>query len=148
MIFLGAMPMIAGFLNYVLPLQIGAKDLAFPRINAMGLWLLVFSSRLSLEVFGPVKQLTLLWVMYPPYSSLSNAGDYGANAGTTSFIAGMMMLGASSTLGGVNFITTVFTMRAPGITWMKMPLFTWSAFVSVFMLFSPCLDYRCCIPAV
>ena len=77
----------------------------------------------------------ITWVMYPPYSSLNNAGDYGANAGTTAFIAGMLMLGASSTLGGVNFITTVFTMRAPGITWMKMPLFTWSAFVSVFMLF-------------
>ena len=135
MIFLGAMPMIAGFLNYVLPLQIGAKDLAFPRINAMGLWLLVFSAPL---IFGGIwsgEAADITWVMYPPYSSLSNAGDYGANAGTTSFIAGMMMLGASSTLGGVNFITTVFTMRAPGITWMKMPLFTWSAFVSVFMLF-------------
>ena len=135
MIFLGAMPMIAGFLNYVLPLQIGAKDLAFPRINAMGLWLLVFSAPL---IFGGIwsgEGADITWVMYPPYSSLNEAGDYGANAGTTSFIAGMLMLGASSTLGGVNFITTVFTMRAPGITWMKMPLFTWSAFVSVFMLF-------------
>ena len=135
MIFLGAMPMIAGFLNYVLPLQIGAKDLAFPRINAMGLWLLVFSAPLIFTGIWSGEGADITWVMYPPYSSLNNAGDYGANAGTTSFIAGMMMLGASSTLGGVNFITTVFTMRAPGITWMKMPLFTWSAFVSVFMLF-------------
>ena len=135
MIFLGAMPMIAGFLNYVLPLQIGAKDLAFPRINAMGLWLLVFSAPLIFAGIWSGEGADITWVMYPPYSSLNNAGDYGANAGTTSFIAGMMMLGASSTLGGVNFITTVFTMRAPGITWMKMPLFTWSAFVSVFMLF-------------
>ncbi|MGB0780539.1 MAG: cytochrome c oxidase subunit I, partial [Candidatus Poseidoniaceae archaeon] len=135
MIFLGAMPMIAGFLNYVLPLQIGAKDLAFPRINAMGLWLLVFSAPLIFAGIWSGEGADITWVMYPPYSSLNNAGDYGANAGTTAFIAGMLMLGASSTLGGVNFITTVFTMRAPGITWMKMPLFTWSAFVSVFMLF-------------
>ena len=135
MIFLGAMPMIAGFLNYVLPLQIGAKDLAFPRINAMGLWLLVFSTHLIFSGIWSGEGADITWVMYPPYSSLSDAGDYGANAGATAFLAGMMMLGASSTLGGVNFITTVFTMRAPGITWMKMPLFTWSAFVSVFMLF-------------
>ena len=107
MIFLGAMPMIAGFLNYVLPLQIGAKDLAFPRINAMGLWLLVVSAPL---IFGGIwsgEGADITWVMYPPYSSLNKAGDYGANAGTTAFIAGMLMLGASSTLGGVNFITTV-----------------------------------------
>ena len=135
MIFLGAMPMIAGFLNYILPLQIGAKDLAFPRINAMGLWLLVFSTPLIFSGISSGEGADITWVMYPPYSSLSDAGDYGANAGATAFLAGMMMLGASSTLGGVNFITTVFTMRAPGITWMKMPLFTWSAFVSVFMLF-------------
>jgi cytochrome c oxidase subunit 1 len=127
--------MIAGFLNYILPLQIGAKDLAFPRINAMGLWLLVFSTPLIFSGISSGEGADITWVMYPPYSSLSDAGDYGANAGATAFLAGMMMLGASSTLGGVNFITTVFTMRAPGITWMKMPLFTWSAFVSVFMLF-------------
>jgi heme/copper-type cytochrome/quinol oxidase subunit 1 len=83
MIFLGAMPMIAGFLNYVLPLQIGAKDLAFPRINAMGLWLLVFSAPLIFAGIWSGEGADITWVMYPPYSSLNNAGDYGANAGTT-----------------------------------------------------------------
>ena len=141
MIFLAAMPMIAGFMNYVLPLQIGAKDLAFPRINAMGLWLLVFSSPLIYTGIWSGEAADITWVMYPPYSSLTeaNLGDglsqYGSNVGTTAFLSGMFMLGASSTLGGVNFITTVFTMRAPGVTWMKMPLFTWSVFVSVFMLY-------------
>jgi cytochrome c oxidase subunit 1 len=141
MIFLAAMPMIAGFMNYVLPLQIGAKDLAFPRINAMGLWLLVFSAPLIFTGIWSGQGADITWVMYPPYSSLTEANlgstlaDYGSNAGTTAFISGMLMLGASSTLGGVNFITTVFTMRAPGVTWMKMPLFTWSVFISVFMLF-------------
>jgi len=141
MIFLAAMPMIAGFMNYVLPLQIGAADLAFPRINAMGLWLLVFSAPLIFTGIWSGEAADISWVMYPPYSSLteSNLGstlaDYGSNPGTTAFISGMVMLGASSTLGGVNFITTVFTMRAPGVTWMKMPLFSWSVFISVFMLF-------------
>ncbi|MGB0515729.1 MAG: cytochrome c oxidase subunit I, partial [Poseidonia sp.] len=141
MIFLAAMPMIAGFMNYVLPLQIGAKDLAFPRINAMGLWLLVFSAPLIFTGIWSGEGADITWVMYPPYSSLNEANlgstlaDYGSNPGTTAFISGMLMLGASSTLGGVNFITTVFTMRAPGVTWMKMPLFTWSVFISVFMLF-------------
>ena len=141
MIFLAAMPMIAGFMNYVLPLQIGAKDLAFPRINAMGLWLLVFSSPLIYTGIWSGEGADITWVMYPPYSSLTEGSlgpemaQYGSNPGTTAFISGMLMLGASSTLGGVNFITTVFTMRAPGVGWMKMPLFSWSVFVSVFMLY-------------
>jgi cytochrome c oxidase subunit 1 len=141
MIFLAAMPMIAGFMNYVLPLQIGAKDLAFPRINAMGLWLLVFSSPLIYAGIWSGEGADITWVMYPPYSSLTEANlgaelaQYGSNPGTTAFIAGILMLGASSTLGGVNFITTVFTMRAPGVGFMKMPLFAWSVFVSVFMLY-------------
>tara|TARA_B100000459_G_scaffold147407_1_gene117044 strand:+ start:289 stop:2634 length:2346 start_codon:yes stop_codon:yes gene_type:complete len=141
MIFLAAMPMIAGFMNYVLPLQIGAKDLAFPRINAMGLWILVFSSPLIYTGIWSGEGADITWVMYPPYSSLteSNLGaemaQYGSNPGTTAFISGMLMLGASSTLGGVNFITTVFTMRAPGVGFMQMPLFSWSVFVSVFMLY-------------
>ena len=141
MIFLAAMPMIAGFMNYVLPLQIGAKDLAFPRINAMGLWLLVFSSPLIYTGIWSGEGADITWVMYPPYSSLTEGSlgaemaQYGSNPGTTAFLAGMLMLGASSTLGGVNFITTVFTMRAPGVGWMKMPLFSWSVFVSVFMLY-------------
>ena len=141
MIFLAAMPMIAGFMNYVLPLQIGAKDLAFPRINAMGLWLLVFSSPLIYAGIWSGEGADITWVMYPPYSSLTEANlgaelaQYGSNPGTTAFISGILMLGASSTLGGVNFITTVFTMRAPGVGFMKMPLFAWSVFVSVFMLY-------------
>ena len=141
MIFLAAMPMIAGFMNYVLPLQIGAKDLAFPRINAMGLWMLVFSTPLIYTGIWTGDAADITWVMYPPYSSLTagalgeSMSQYGSSVGTTAFISGMAMLGASSTLSGVNFITTVFTMRAKGVDWMKMPLFTWSVFVSVFMLY-------------
>ncbi len=135
MIFLGAMPMIAGFMNYVLPLQIGARDLAFPRINALGFWLLVAAAPLLFAGIWSGEAADITWVMYPPYSSLSGIGDAGPNSGTVSFIGGMVLLGASSTLSGINFITTAFTMRAPGVTWMKMPLFTWSVLISVFMLY-------------
>ena len=133
MIFLAAMPMIAGFANYILPLQIGAKDLAFPRINALGFWLLAAAAPMLYTGIFTGASADITWVMYPPYSSLMEAS--GPNAGTTGFLAGMILLGASSTLAGVNFIATVFTMRAPGVTWMRMPLFSWSVLVSVFMLY-------------
>ena len=127
MIFLAAMPMIAGFMNYILPLQIGAKDLAFPRINAFGFWILVAAAPLIFTGIWSGESADITWVMYPPYSSLAGLGTaQGPNAGTISFIAGIALLGASSTLAGGNFVTTTFTMRAPGVTWMKMPLFTWS----------------------
>jgi len=136
MIFLAAMPMIAGFMNYILPLQIGAKDLAFPRINAFGFWILVAAAPLIFTGIWSGESADITWVMYPPYSSLAGLGTaQGPNAGTISFIAGIALLGASSTLAGVNFVTTTFTMRAPGVTWMKMPLFTWSVLISVFMLY-------------
>jgi cytochrome c oxidase subunit 1 len=136
MIFLAAMPMIAGFMNYILPLQIGAKDLAFPRINALGFWLIVAAAPLIFSGIWRGEGADITWVMYPPYSSLAGLGtEQGPNAGTISFISGIALLGASSTLSGVNFVTTTFTMRAKGVDWMKMPLFTWSVLISVFMLY-------------
>ena len=134
MIFLAAMPMIAGFMNYILPLQIGAKDLAFPRINALGFWLIVAAAPLIFKGVWSGEGADITWVMYPPYSGLTGM-DGGPNPGTISFISGIALLGASSTLSGVNFVTTAFTMRAHGVKWMKMPLFSWSVLVSVFMLY-------------
>ncbi len=136
MIFLAAMPMIAGFMNYILPLQIGAKDLAFPRINALGFWIIVAAAPLIFTGVWSGEAADITWVMYPPYSSLAGLGtEQGPNPGTIAFISGIALLGASSTLSGVNFVTTTFTMRAKGVGWMKMPLFTWSVLISVFMLY-------------
>ena len=134
MIFLAAMPMIAGFMNYILPLQIGAKDLAFPRINALGFWIIVAAAPLIFTGVWSGEAADITWVMYPPYSSLTGETG-GPNAGTVAFISGIVLLGASSTLSGVNFVTTTFTMRAKGVGWMRMPLFTWSVLISVFMLY-------------
>jgi len=135
MVFLAAMPMIAGFANYIVPLQIGAQDLAFPRINALGFWLLPPAAILLYAGIFSGQSGDITWVMYPPYSSSTGGGDMSANTGTTFFIAGMILLGASSTLSGVNFITTFLTMRGHGVSWMKMPLFSWSILISMFMLF-------------
>ena len=103
MIFLAAMPMIAGFMNYVLPLQIGAKDLGVPSHQRHGpvAARLLGTAHLHRYLFRQGADIT--WVMYPPYSSLNEANlgstlaDYGSNTGTTAFISGMLMLGASST---------------------------------------------------
>ena len=135
MIFLAAMPMIAGFGNYIVPLQIGAQDLAFPRINALGFWFIAFSCILIFTGVFTGEAADITWVMYPPYSSLTGDSIYDNSPGTVSFIAGIVMLGVSSTLSGINFIATIFVMRAPGVTWMKMPLFTWSFLISMFMLY-------------
>ena len=95
MIFLAAMPMIAGFMNYVLPLQIGAKDLAFPRINALGFWLIVAAAPLIFKGVWGGEGADITWVMYPPYAGLTGM-EGGPNAGTISFISGIALLGALS----------------------------------------------------
>ena len=135
MVFLAAMPMIAGFANYIVPLQIGAQDLAFPRVNALGFWLLPPAAFMLFAGIFSGQAADITWVMYPPYSTSTGGADMSANAGTTLFVGGMILLGASSTLSGVNFITTFFTMRGHGVSWMKMPLFSWSILISMFMLF-------------
>jgi cytochrome c oxidase subunit 1 len=130
MIFLAAMPMIAGLANWIVPMQIGAPDLALPRLNALAFWLnpagalLIFSGIFSGEAADTG------WTGYAPY-----VVSHTAHAGATMWVAGQILLVASSTIAGVNFMTTFATMRAPGIGWMQMPLFSWSIFISVLMLF-------------
>jgi cytochrome c oxidase subunit 1 len=130
MIFLAAMPMIAGLANWIVPLQIGAADLALPRLNALAFWLnpaaaiLIFSGVMTGDAADTG------WTGYAPYV-VSNT----AHSGATLWVAGQILLVASSTIAGINFMTTFATMRAPGMGWMQMPLFSWSIFISVLMLF-------------
>lgn len=130
MIFLAAMPLINGFANWIVPLQIGARDLAFPRINAMAFWLNPVASVLILTGVFSGNAADVGWTGYQPITSWP-----GTHSGATFWLAGQIMLVASSTLAGINFITTIATMRAPGMGWMQMPLFTWSILVSVMCLF-------------
>ncbi len=123
MIFLFIIPFFSGIGNFIVPLQIGAADMAFPRINALALWLAVFG---GLTMFGGFffegGAAAAGWTSYPPLSSAT----YSPSIGQDFWILGLQLIGISSILGAVNFLVTVANMRAPGMTWRKIPLFTWS----------------------
>ena len=130
MIFMAAMPIIFGFANYLIPLQIGARDLAFPRLNSLGYWLLPTGGIVIYMGYFTGGAGDVGWTGYTPYSS----GDSATTPGTDFWVAGQIMLGASSTLTAINFLTTMLRMRAPGVSLMKLPLFSWSILVTVFLL--------------
>ena len=130
MIFLVAMPLINGFANWMVPLQIGAPDLALPRINAMSFWLQPVAALLIFTGVFSGSGADTGWTGYAPYVVSETA-----HMGTTMWVAGQIMLVASSTLTGINFLTTIAVMRAPGMGWLQMPLFTWSILIANLMLF-------------
>ncbi|HEY8558022.1 MAG TPA: cytochrome c oxidase subunit I, partial [Actinomycetes bacterium] len=128
MIFLFIIPILAGFGNYIVPLQIGALDMAFPRVNALSFWMLplagitLYSSYL---LGGPADAG---WTEYAPLSE--GVGAQGNSIGIDLWIIALLLVGTASILGAVNFITTIFNMRAPGMTMFRMPLFTWTILVT------------------
>jgi cytochrome c oxidase subunit 1 len=130
MIFLAAMPLINGAANWMVPLQIGAPDLALPRLNAMSFWLQPVGAVLIFTGVFSGTGADTGWTGYAPYIVSETA-----HVGTTMWVAGQILLVASSTLTGINFLTTIAVMRAPGMGWMQMPLFTWSILVANLMLF-------------
>jgi len=130
MIFMAAMPIIFGFANYLIPLQIGCRDLAFPRLNAMSYWLLPTGGIVIYMGYFTGGAGDVGWTGYVPYATAESS----TVPGTDFWVAGQIMLGASSTLTAINFLTTILRMRAPGVTFMRMPLFTWSIFMTVFLL--------------
>jgi cytochrome o ubiquinol oxidase subunit 1 len=123
MIFFVGMGFVFGMMNLILPLQIGARDVAFPFLNSLGFWLFATGAlfvNLSL-VIG--KFSAAGWLAYPPLSEL----EYSPGVGVDYWIWILQIAGAGSLISGINFITTIFKMRCPGMTLMKMPLFTWCA---------------------
>jgi cytochrome c oxidase subunit I+III len=127
-------PLAIAFFNYLIPLQIGAKDLAFPRLNALSYWLFLSGGILAvISFFVPGGTANAGWTTYQPLASPA----YEPGVGPTLVYLGLMLLAASVTLGSINIITTVLWMRAPGMTLSKMPMFTWLAlFTVVAMLFA------------
>ncbi len=131
MIFLAAMPLLFAFMNAVMPLQIGARDVAFPFINALGFWLFFFGGLF----------LNLSWFLggapdagWTSYASLSLASE---GHGIDFYALGLQISGFGTLMGGINFLVTIINMRAPGMTYMRMPLFTWTTFVaSALILFA------------
>ena len=131
MIFLFVIPMLAGLANYAVPLMIGARDMAFPRLNALSYWLLLFGGLTMYSGFLTEGGAAANgWTAYPPLSSKEFAPGYG----TDLWLIAVALVGTSSLIGGINFIVTITRMRAPGMTWMKMPLFPWTVYVMAFMI--------------
>jgi cytochrome c oxidase subunit 1 len=128
MIFLFIIPVLVGFGNYVVPLQIGAPDMAFPRINALSFWMLPLAGILLLSGFltGGVAQAG--WTSYSPLAqdrALASSGP-----GQDLWIMALLLIGTSSILGGINFLVTIFKMRAPGMTLFRMPILVWTVLVT------------------
>ena len=123
MIFFMAMPFIIGLMNCILPLQIGARDVAFPLLNNLSFWLTAAGAVL-LNVSLAIGNFSRTgWLAYPPLSEL----HYSPGVGVDYYIWALQISGIGTTLSGVNFITTILKMRAPGMTLMRMPVFTWAS---------------------
>lgn len=129
MVFLGVVPLaVGGFGNYVLPLQVGAPDMAFPKINMASYWSFFVGGVCMLaSFFMPQGTASSGWTMYAPLSVIATTGE-------TMWLVGMVFLITSSLLGSVNFIVTVIQLRANGLTWMRLPFFVWTQFVTAFLL--------------
>jgi cytochrome c oxidase subunit 1 len=127
MLLMFATPLFVGYGNVIMPLQIGAPDVAFPRLNMLGYWLFLFGAvTVAIGFFTPGGAPGFGWFAYEPLSNAINSPQVGADL----WFLGLAMSGLGTILGGVNFITTIFCMRAPGMTMFRMPLFTWSIFVT------------------
>jgi len=134
MLFLFIIPVGAGFANYVVPLMLGAKDMAYPRINALSLWLIPLAGLLMYSGFlVEGGSAAVGWTGYPPLS----APVFSPGKGVDLWAAGLLILGIASVGGSINFLVTAMTMRAPGMTLARMPLFVWMTIVnSVLIVFA------------
>lgn len=130
MIFFVGMGVVFGFLNLIVPLQIGARDVAYPFLNALGFWLFAAASILSLVSLALGKFSATGWLAYPPLSGL----EYSPSEGVDYWIWIVQIAGVGSTLSGVNFLVTILKMRCPGMTLMKMPIFVWSALCAMVLV--------------
>ena len=123
MIFFVAMPLVTGIMNYVVPLQIGARDVAFPFLNNFSFWMTV-SGAVTIMISLFVGEFARTgWLAYPPLSG----ADMSPGVGVDYYIWGLQIAGIGTTLSGINLIATIVKMRAPGMSMMKLPIFTWTS---------------------
>jgi cytochrome c oxidase subunit 1 len=122
-----ATPIVFAFANYIVPLQIGAPDVSFPRLNAFAYWLYLFGATLATAGFvTPGGSADFGWFAYAPLNSQMHTPQVGADL----WILGLVLSGLGTILGGVNMITTIITLRAPGMTMFRMPIFTWNILIT------------------
>jgi cytochrome c oxidase subunit 1 len=131
MLLLYATPILFGFANYILPLQIGAPDVAFPRLNALSYWLFLFGGLIVLSGFiTPGGAADFGWYAYAPLNSPARSPGAGADL----WHVGLIVSGLGTILGAVNMITTVICLRAPGMTMFRMPIFCWNIFATSILI--------------
>jgi cytochrome o ubiquinol oxidase subunit 1 len=130
MIFFVAMGFMFGLLNLIVPLQIGARDVAYPFLNAVSFWLFTAGALLTYISLAIGKFSTSGWLAYPPLSGL----EYSPGEGVDYWIWMVQISGVGSTLSGINFLVTILKMRCPGMTFMKMPIFVWSTLCSMVLV--------------
>lgn len=131
MIFLAVMPLSAAFFNFIMPLQIGARDVAFPRLNAFSLWTFVAGAIiLNLGWFMSAGAPDAGWTGYAPLTSKTYTPDHSVDM----WIMGLQLLGVASIAASLNFIVTIINMRAPGMTMMRLPVFTWMTLITAFLI--------------
>jgi cytochrome c oxidase subunit 1 len=127
MLLLFATPIVFAFANFVVPLQIGAPDVAFPRLNAFAYWLYLFGGTIAVGGFlSPGGAADFGWTAYTPLSTAQHSPGIGGNM----WVVGLALSGLGTILGGVNIITTILTLRAPGMTMFRMPIFTWNILIT------------------
>src|SRR3954447_6977650 len=130
MIFLVIVPILAGFGNYLAPLMIGARDMAFPRLNALSYWLFLLGGLvLYLSFFAKGGAAANGWTSYVPLSTLHAPGN-----GQDLWILSLHILSISSLVGAINFVVTIHNMRTPGMSWMRIPLFCWAIVTYAWLL--------------
>ncbi len=127
MLLLFATPLFVGFANVIMPVQIGAPDVAFPRLNMFSYWLFLFGGLIASAGFlTPQGAADFGWTAYAPLSDVTRSPGIGGDL----WIMGLYLAGLGTILGAVNFVTTIITMRAPGMTMFRMPIFTWNILVT------------------
>ena len=141
MIFFMAMPFLSGLANLIVPQQIGSRDVAFPFMNSVSLWLTTAGAGLMLISLVVGKFSTAGWTGYPPYSGV----EYTPGVGVDYWLWMVFIAGFGTTMTGINFLVTIFKCRAPGMTMFRLPLFTWTMFItSVLIIFAfPALTVAC-----
>ncbi|MGQ7844481.1 cytochrome o ubiquinol oxidase subunit I [Granulosicoccus sp. 3-233] len=123
MIFFVAMPFVTGLMNYAVPLQIGARDVSFPFLNNFSFWMTASGAGLTMVSLFVGEYAKTGWLAFPPLSELSSSPDVGVDY----YIWGLQIAGVGTTLSGINLLATIIKMRAPGMTLMRMPIFTWTS---------------------
>ena len=130
MIFFAAMPLVIGFMNFLVPLQLGVRDVAFPTLNSVSFWLTA-SGALLVNVSLFIGEFARTgWLPYPPLSEVA----YSPGVGVDYYLWAIQISGIGTLMTGINFVTTVLKMRCPGMSYLRMPMFTWTAFASSLLI--------------